>query len=146
MEEKTLDFLKGALPEILEKVEKEKLEQKETMNRLENDGATQKIEEEKARLEKIASDRQKKIQDFVEKEKLTSGESTNVVLQLVEKRNKEEKATQIECDIYNLLDCSKADMVNVDKLINEKLRDTEGNEETAGDKQKSDAELKKKYL
>lgn len=64
----------------------------------------------------------------------------------MEKRNKEEKATQIECDIYNLLDCSKADMVNVDKLINEKLRDTEGNEETAGDKQKSDAELKKKYL
>lgn len=40
LEEKTLDFLKGALPEILEKVEKEKLEQKETMNRLENDGAT----------------------------------------------------------------------------------------------------------
>jgi hypothetical protein len=57
LEDKSLSALKGALPEILKKVEDETAEQKETLQRLETEGAATKLTQEKERQATIVADR-----------------------------------------------------------------------------------------
>lgn len=117
LEESNLAYLKASLPEILQKVEQEHLEQKETMQRLENDGASTKIQEEKDRQAKITEERKKKVVEFKADEKFKDQSFVSVVGQLVSKRSEDKDETPLECDIYNILDCKKEHMEPIDKLI-----------------------------
>jgi hypothetical protein len=108
------------------------------MQRLENDGASTKIQEEKDRQVKIRDERKKKVQEFKADEKFKDQKFTSVVGQLVSKRQGEGNDTPLECEIYNILDCKKEHMEAIDKLITDKLRDTEGADQSIEDKVKSE--------
>lgn len=84
LEEKSLASLKGALPEILQKIETEALEQKETMQRLETDGSETKIKEEHDRLAKIKIERKNKVDEAMKDDKLFKDvDQSNFVVQLI---------------------------------------------------------------
>lgn len=122
--DKSLAAIKGALPEILKKVEEETAEQKETLQRLETEGAATKLTLEKERQSTILDDRQKKVTEVLSLGTAFKDTDTeSAVERLIKMAEKEEIATPTECEVYDLLSCKKADMENIDKLIETQFKE-----------------------
>lgn len=131
-------------------MEQENLERKELIQRLEANGDHNKLEEESQKWATIATERQKKVDEVMaDKENFKSVEVANVVKDIVSKRVETDVKVPIECDVYNILDCSKADLEILNSFLKDKIQKVDDSEENAaGDesKKKSDEAMKKKYL
>jgi hypothetical protein len=141
LEEKSMEALKGSLPELLQKCDEETSEQKEILVRLESEGAQTKLQAEKDRQQSVKDERQKKITEVMGTDAFKAAEQESIVEKMLKLCSNE---LPKECEIYNLLGCKKQHLEMIDKLIETDFKEVVSVEDSV--KLKSEQAKCKQYL